>query len=436
MVTVPGLRPVASVAAAVVSAAVLLSAVPPARAQNVDELVAEALARSPGVAQLRARLAASRAMIAPAGALANPMVETMYQEAGFPGSTVGRVEMSMIGAEVRQPLPYPGKRAARRDAARAEAAAREADVEVLRRQLVRDVRAAYARLYALDREIDSLAPGREMLDLLAATAAARYGAGQAEQEAVVKARLLTLRLGEQDDDLKAERRRVAAVLGRLLDRDAPLDLAPVTALPPPAFPPGPWEERALAASAEVAASRSVTMRARRAETEAAAKRADVARRERKPDFSAAAGAAYRGSLDPVVTLRFGIELPFWRREKQEPMVHAAERALEEARAGERVAEAAVRESVRALAATRAQAEAQLVRYREGILPLASAALSAARSDYLAGTGSFTTVVEDFRAWLEARVALARREADLYAAWADLELLVTPAPASAVAGERR
>lgn len=428
MVTVPGLRPVASVAAAVVSAAVLLSAVPPARAQNVDELVAEALARSPGVAQLRARLAASRAMIAPAGALANPMVETMYQEAGFPGSTVGRVEMSMIGAEVRQPLPYPGKRAARRDAARAEAAAREADVEVLRRQLVRDVRAAYARLYALDREIDSLAPGREMLDLLAATAAARYGAGQAEQEAVVKARLLTLRLGEQDDDLKAERRRVAAVLGRLLDRDAPLDLAPVTALPPPAFPPGPWEERALAASAEVAA--------RRAETEAAAKRADVARRERKPDFSAAAGAAYRGSLDPVVTLRFGIELPFWRREKQEPMVHAAERALEEARAGERVAEAAVRESVRALAATRAQAEAQLVRYREGILPLASAALSAARSDYLAGTGSFTTVVEDFRAWLEARVALARREADLYAAWADLELLVTPAPASAVAGERR
>lgn len=423
MVTLPGLRPFVSVAAAV-----LLLAVPPVCAQAVDDLVAEALAHAPGVAQLRARLAEARAMIAPAGALPNPMVETMLQDAGFPSWTVGREEMSMLGAEVRQALPYPGKRAARREAARADAAAREADIEVVRRQLVRDVRVLYARLYALDREIASLAPGREMLDLLAATASARYGAGQAEQESVVKARLLTLRLGEQEDDLRAERRRLAAALGRMLDRAEPLELAPVAALPPPAFPPDPWEERALAASAEVAA--------RRAEIEAATKKADAARLERKPDFSAAAGASYRGTLDPVVTLRFGVELPFWRRERQEPMVHAAERALEGARAGARVAEAAVRENVRALAATRAQAEAQLKRYREGILPLASAALSAARTDYLAGTGNFTTVVEDFRTWLEARVALARREADLYAAWAELEMLVTPAPDGAATGDRR
>jgi hypothetical protein len=61
------------------------------------------------------------------------------------------------------------------------------------------------------------------------------------------------------------------------------------------------------------------------------------------------------------------------------------------------------------------------------VPQTSAAVDAARFSYLAGRGDFSTVVEDFELWLEARTQLARRESDRFAVWAELESLVAPVP---------
>jgi outer membrane protein TolC len=81
-----------------------------------------------------------------------------------------------------------------------------------------------------------------------------------------------------------------------------------------------------------------------------------------------------------------------------------------------------------LVAEREQADRQLLRDREAIVPQTSAAVDAARASYLAGRGDFSTVIEDFELWLEARAELARRESDRFAVWAQLEALVAPAPA--------
>jgi hypothetical protein len=44
------------------------------------------------------------------------------------------------------------------------------------------------------------------------------------------------------------------------------------------------------------------------------------------------------------------------------------------------------------------------------------------------------VIEDFNLWLEARVQLARREADRFTAWAELQQLVHGPEAAAVPSE--
>ena len=80
------------------------------------------------------------------------------------------------------------------------------------------------------------------------------------------------------------------------------------------------------------------------------------------------------------------------------------------------AEAMVRSEAASLLAAWQNADEQANRYRQGILPQTSAALAAARSGYLTGRGDFSTVIEDFNLWLEARVALARREADRFIAF--------------------
>lgn len=390
-------------------------------APAVEELVAEALRTAPSLAVLRARLAAARELVAPAGALPDPTVELVLQDMGFPKWTVGVQEMSMIGPMVRQDLLYPGKRQARREAANAEATTRGMELEQLQREVAAQVRTLYARVYALDNERGTLVAARELLELLAATAGARYAAGESEQEAVIKAQLQVSRVGERLDDLAAERQALVSALNRLLDRAGDAALGEVEALPPVPEAPHPWAELAEANAPAVAA--------KEAAVRAAERRLEAARLELKPNLMAGAGVGLRGQFDPAVTLSFGVEWPMWRKEKQGPMVRAAEQDLVAASEELRDAKAAARAEAAKLAAELRRAESQIVRYRQAIVPQSSAAVDAARSSYLAGRGDFSTVIEDFREWLNARTQLAAREAERFIAWSELQSLVAPATES-------
>ncbi|HSN85757.1 MAG TPA: TolC family protein [Thermoanaerobaculia bacterium] len=104
------------------------------------------------------------------------------------------------------------------------------------------------------------------------------------------------------------------------------------------------------------------------------------------------------------------------------MIRAAEAELEMARRELDDALAQAQAEVTRLTARFRLAERQIVRFREGILLQTSATLDAARASYLAGRGDFSTIIEDFDLWLEARVQLTRREADRFAAWAEMEQL--------------
>jgi cobalt-zinc-cadmium efflux system outer membrane protein len=408
---------VVALMAATAAAQIPESGIPPA--PSVDVLVAEALARSPSLAAVRSRTTSAREMERPAGALPDPTVEAMVQDADFPNYTIGTEDMSMAGFEVRQPLLYPGKLRSRAAAARAETALREAEVADLERRIASEVRTLYARLYALDRERQSLSSARELVELMTATASARYASGATDQEALLKAQLQVTRLEERLDDLAAERRARVAELNRWLDRPGSEPLGEVTALPAVAAPPASLDVRAVDGSSRV--------RRARAAVAAAERRLATARLDLKPDLTPAAGLAYRGPLGPVLTLRLEVDLPFRKSQRQEPMIRAAEAELETARQELRDAEAMVRSEAARMAADWSKADRQVVRYREGILPQTSSALDAARSSYLTGRGDFSTMVEDFNLWLEARVQLARREADRFAAWTGLEALTGDLP---------
>src|SRR5262245_11105774 len=235
----------------------------PAPAPPVDELVAEALGKSPAVAALRARIVAAREMERPAAALPGPQVEAMVQNADFPNYTIGSEDMSMAGFEVRQPLPYPGKLRSRAEAARAETALREVEIADLERRIAAEVRTLYARLYALDRERAALTAARELVELMSATASARYASGQTEQEALLKAQLQVTRLEEQLDDLMAERQARVAELNRWLDRPGASPLGEVVSLPDSAAPPESLDALAVGGASRVRVAQAAVAAAER-----------------------------------------------------------------------------------------------------------------------------------------------------------------------------
>ena len=404
-------------------AAVLGQAPAPVPDADVEAFIRRTLEQSPDLAALREKGAALREMVLPAGALPDPMLEGVIQNVGWDRWTVGGEDMSMVSVGVRQTLPYPGKRDASRDTARAEAAAVDAEIQRLQRQLTLRVRALCAALYAIDKESESLGASRELLELLSTTAASGYAAGRTEQEAVLKARLEILNLENRRDDLVGGRKKTAADLTRLMGAPPDGPVGAFKSLPEITTPDASWTELAETGSSDVAV--------KEAEALAARKRLDRAKMDLRPDFGAVGALGVRGGgKDPVVTLGVSLELPFWKKEKQEPAIRAARHDVERVQWEIQAAKADARVVAARLKADFDRLDLQIARLNDGIIPQTGDVMKAALSAYVSGRGDFSTVLEDFKAWLDARVDLARRAGERFTVLAELNALVAPPSAGA------
>lgn len=401
---------------------------PPPDAPPVEHLVERALARAPALAARRSRIESAELGSQAADALPDPMVEFEYRAGGFPRYTIGSDPGSMLGALVRQDLLSRGRRTARRETAKAATAQQRASLEAAASSVATRVRLVYARVFVLDRERETLTDAMELLALLDATASARYAAGASDQASVLRVQLERSRLGERAADLAAERQIAVADLNRLTDDDPLQPLGLVRTLPEPG-PGAPSAAEVLPRVADGAPDVAV----RRADLRTAERRVAELRQEQHLAWSVGAGLYWQGGLDRMATFSVGLELPFWKARKQAPLVAAAEREREAARADIADASAEARAEAARLVTAWQTAQDQIVRYKEAILPQSAAALDATRSGYLAGRSDFVAVLDEFRRWIDVRVSLGRREADRYSARVALDALCGTASSIATTG---
>lgn len=384
-------------------------------APPVDTLIQIAFVHSPSVAALRARLDAARQMARTPG-LPNPVFEVMARDAGFPEWTVGEMEMSMVQLGVTQSFPPFGRIGAQRAVGQAEADILSAEFEASRRQVASQIRMLYGRLYALDRERAALDSGLILLQTLARAAMDQYTASRTEQEAVLKAQLSSTRLTERLNDLSAERADIVAALNQILDRPGDEPIGIVQSIPEVTVPPSAWDTLAVRHSPEVDA--------RIAAVDAAERRVRVARTGYWPEVMVGGDIGLRGKLDPVVGFRLGVTLPLWETTRNRFTVQAAEAELQMAREEQRETESMVRSATARLRAEWTRSDDQIRLYREALIPQTQAALEAAQASFFTDRVDFSTVIEDFQMWLEARAQLASREAERFRTWAELEALIS------------
>lgn len=394
------------------------SAQTPQPAPPVEDLVVRALSRAPSSAARRARIEAAQTALTAADALPDPMAEFEYRAGGFPRYTIGTEPGSMLGASVRQNLLSRGRRRAR--AAVAEAAIRQgrADLAFWETTLAATTRTMYAELFALDRERETLDAAAELLDMLEATATARYAAGESDQAAVLRVQLERTRLGERLADLANDRIAVAAGLNRLMDDPPGTPIGTVAVLPAREVP-------AQAAGTPPSLEASPELAVRQAEIEVASSRVSEAKQDLTLSWSVGGGLFWQGGLDRMAVFSVGIELPFWKKKKQLPLIAAAELDQRAAEADLLDAKAEIHAEAYRLTEAWETADAQITRYETALLPQNSAALDATRTSYLVGRGDFVSVLEEFRNWIEIRVGLARRQADRYSARVRLDALLAP-----------
>ncbi len=374
-------------------------------AQNPIEqaLIAEALERNPDVLVARAMVQEAGARPAQAAALPEPMLSVFYTNEGW-APTLGSNEFTTLGFLWSQELPGRGKRGARGEVARYDAALAEAQLARVRLGVAAAVRRGYHELIHA-RELQALLRDQEaLLAVVSESARERYTVGQGTQAEVLRVQAERIRLGQMRAERVATETVQLAELNRLLARPPGTRLATDTH---PALQPLAQSLDELLVAAEAL---SPELRAAQQSVERDRAGLALANRAGQPDWSVQAGYQNRGGLPGMWQAGFGVRLPLWRGAVQAGIAEAdaRTRASEQRLASTRLS-LRVRTEER-LARARAVEEAAEL-YAKGLLPQDRLAYESALAAFEAGRGSFAAVLEALAVFFRDRETELRLLAD-------------------------
>jgi len=253
-----------------------VSSVRPAYADSpsMNAFVREVLSRNPSLRAESFRQTASRQAATAEGLWPDPqasvMVDRVPQHEG--------AEMPMIRYQLQQMVPWPGKLGMMRSAAESQADQALASEEVRRLDLVLETKRAWLMLLLnrQQREINRVSFG--LLTSIASTAAARYGSGTGGHHELARAEVERNAVEVEKVALEGERVSMVAMLNAF--RDAPAD-ATIPDPEPFESPPSNLDTTNLVT---VALRDRPEVKRMEAMVREMGSMADLARRERYPDF--------------------------------------------------------------------------------------------------------------------------------------------------------
>lgn len=382
-----------------------------------------ALGRHPALDESLAKYRSALERIPQVTALPEPMFEIN------PGPRMAetRVGPQMLMMSISQEFPWFGKLSEKGKVAAKEAEMQRQAREIVRAEIIRQVKLAYFGLAYIDRAIAITREDRDLLVHFETLAQAQYSQGIGLQQAALKLQAEITRAQNRLEDLLRQRSDAEVALNTLLDQPPETPLPPVTL-----------------SRVEAGVSDLDTLYARgrqnRPELKSAflqievdEKRIDVARKDRWPDIrleanyinvakrSDTAGVLMppEGNGKDIYNFSVGIKLPIRRQKYNAAAAEATEDFLA-SRAGYRNAVNSVEASIRSTAFRLKTLQEQISLFERVLLPQASQALQSAETAYSTGSLSVLELLDSERILLEVRLSLAQFETDSMKALAEME----------------
>ncbi|HSA69435.1 MAG TPA: TolC family protein [Burkholderiales bacterium] len=385
-------------------------------------LLAEAGENNPDVQAARREANAARSRISPAGALDDPMLEAGVLNYPVESRSFKTEDMTMKMIGFTQRVPYPGKRALRRDLAEQEALAVEANLQELVNRVRRDVKVAYFDLGFVDESLRLAERNRRVLEQYLSIAEARYGVGQGTQADVLKAQTQVSKMLEELIKLGRERPMLEAELNRAAGRGG----APGSVTPPPAQA----RDVALALEHLRAAARESRpqLAAQLRMMGRNAKALELARKDYYPDFDVRVSYGQRDNSpdmrrEDMISFTVAINLPVWRESKRDPRVTEAEAMREQASAMYQARLNELGAMLRQQVAAAEQSLKSVRLYETGLLPQARLTADASLAAYRVGRVDFFSLLDSRMTVFNAEVGYAASLAAYNKALAEIEFLV-------------
>ena len=376
----------------------------------LDSLIRQALDRSPDLARASDLIAAEKERIPQARALPDPTLSFGIQNDGFKKIQVGVMETSYYQVMLTQPFYWPGKRGIKADVARLGAEVSEASLSRERLTLRADVkRAYYGLLLVHDQQLllDLQVPLLQQAEAITKT---RYEVGQGSQADMLRAQLASMRLIQPRLALESEARTALANLNRLraMPPETPI---PTTQSFGKLANPTPIR---IENTVEPALQESPELNSARVGLKQAERSLDLARLNRRPDFTVSAGVMPRGALEPMWTFNVGITLPLWSKNKQQRAV--AEQEFRRSAQGSQIEGLGhlLKERIHERAANLDAALAVLRLYHEGLLVQSEGAFKASLAQYETGKAPFLSALEALNGWIADQSGLLQTQAQAQA----------------------
>ena len=388
---------------------------------GVDELLFLARERAPELAVMRLEAEAAAERIAPAGAFPDPTFRIELQDLDNEGRGFPVVLPNRVGATkytVVQSLPWFGKRDSRRAAAQADAEAARLRIDESWLEIEMRLKTAYAQYWQATRVEQLTRDVLGLIERLEEIAQARYAGGLAPQQDAIRARTERTMIESELVALDGERARAIAMINAMLRRPTTAELAHPERL---AEVPAPAALDFAGLVARVAA-RNPALGVEAARIESAEHARELAYRNRFPDVSIGVSPIQRGSriaewelmLEVAIPLQQGVRRGQEREAERMRDAAAARRvAAFERLKGELGASLAALESARR---TESLIEGRL-------LPLAQVNFESALAGYENGKVDFAALLDAQRQIRNARLSIARAQAEQRMRLAELERIV-------------
>jgi outer membrane protein TolC len=384
---------------------------------TLAELIQESLDKNLELIALRAQLDVTRQRPAQERFLGAPMAEAQVWQ--WPFNSINPADTNMYMFMVTQDLPSRGKRQLRAAVAEKDVALAESDIAVRARDVVNQVKQAYASLFIARRAIRVHLDSVDLLRQIADVSQAKYTTGRISQQDVLKPVVELSRLHSDIIMFDEQARLASARINVLLNRPPETPIGPLVE---------PQEQTVLPATADLQRlaldHQPELQRARleieRAEAELASVRADY-----KPDFSVQGGYMLMPRMPDAWTARVGITWPKapWSRGKIDARVAEQTAATQVAKARAQAMENAVRLAVQEAYVRAKSAQDRAVLLRTTIKPQSQQTLEVSRVAYQTDRVDFQALIDNQRVLLDVNLDYFRALSDFTQALADLERAV-------------
>jgi outer membrane protein, heavy metal efflux system len=377
-------------------------------------LLQEALDKNPELAALRAQVDVVRQRPVQQRFLDPPMAEAQVWQ--WPFNSINPADTNFYSFMVTQDLLGRGKRALRAAVAEKDITLAEGDIAIRARDVVNQIKQAYASLFIARKAIQVHLESVELLRQIADVSQAKYTAGRISQQDVLKP---VVELSRLHNDIIMFDEQAKLATARL---NVSLNRAPETPIGPLLEP---QEQTLLSATADLqrlALEHQPELQRARTEVERAEAELASVRSEYKPDFSVQGGYMLMPRMSDAWMAKVGITWPKapWARGKIDARVAEQAASIQAAKARAQAIENMVRLGVQEAYIRAKSAQDRAALLRTTIVPQSHQTLEVSRVAYQTNRVDFQALIDNERILLDAQLDYFRALSDFTQALADLE----------------